>query len=94
MFKLIDESNGVEELKFQNFEDTTILEMEVVHKFKEDKIKKLQLKKVNLEEDVQGLKDELCQMRIAFTKSSTIEKKLFMALCASCIAFVVIYFLK
>ncbi|KAL2896113.1 DNA topoisomerase 3-alpha, partial [Bienertia sinuspersici] len=65
MFKLIDGSNVAEELQSQ------LLEMEVVQKFKDDKIKKLQSKKGSLEQELSELKSEMNQMKIDIMKAKT-----------------------
>lgn len=95
MFKLIDGTNAIEELQIQLFEkDTTIAEMEVVMKFNDDKIKKLQRKKGSLEEEVRGLRDELSQSRVDIMKAKTDRKNLQLALIVVCVLFISMYCVK
>ncbi|KAL2925594.1 DNA topoisomerase 3-alpha [Bienertia sinuspersici] len=74
-----------------NLEKETIIhEMEAELKTKDEKIKKLQLKKENLEEDVQEMKFEVSCTRIELIKSARNEKNLMIALVLSWLFFVII----
>ncbi|KAL2940168.1 Nuclear mitotic apparatus protein 1 [Bienertia sinuspersici] len=88
MFKLIDGSNVAEELQSQ------LLEMEVVQKFKDDKIKKLQSKKGSLEQELSELKCEMNQMKIDIIKANTDAANLKLALFVVCVLFMIMYCLK
>ncbi|KAL2940636.1 Protein CIP2A-like protein [Bienertia sinuspersici] len=95
MFKLIDGSNDVEDLQVQLLEkNTTIAEMEVVQKLKDDKIKKLQKKKGSLEEEVNVLKCEMSKLKIDMVKEKTIKANLQLALVAVFVFFIIMYYLK
>ncbi|KAL2930645.1 DNA topoisomerase 3-alpha [Bienertia sinuspersici] len=82
MFKLIGGNNvDVKDLQFRLLEkDTTIAELEMIHKFRDDKINKLQLKKEKLEEEVKELHNENCKLRMDLMKSATNEKNMFLGL--------------
>lgn len=71
--------------------DTIILEMEVEQKIRDEKIKKLQLKKGNLEEELKDMKNEVFQMKSEIMDCSRNEKNLYMALFISWLLFVVVY---
>ncbi|KAL2897554.1 Protein CIP2A-like protein [Bienertia sinuspersici] len=94
MFKLIDGSNDVEDLQVQLLEkNTTIAEMEVVQKLKDDKIKKLQ-KKGSLEEELNGLKCEMSKLKVDMVKEKTIKANLQLALVIVFVFFIIMYYLK
>ncbi|KAL2905841.1 DNA topoisomerase 3-alpha [Bienertia sinuspersici] len=63
-----------------NKKNTTIAEMEVVQKLKDDKIKKLQKKKGSLEEELNGLKCEMSKLKVDMVKEKTIKANLQLAL--------------
>ncbi|KAL2922517.1 DNA topoisomerase 3-alpha [Bienertia sinuspersici] len=95
MFKLIDGSNDVEDLQVQLLEkNTTIAEMEVVHKLKDDKIKKLQKKKGSLEEELNVLKCEMSKLKVDMVKENTIKANLQLALVIVYVFFIIMYYLK
>ncbi|XP_056688228.1 uncharacterized protein [Spinacia oleracea] len=95
-FRWIPDNNKLDNLQLQILEaNTTIAQMEYEKKLMEEKIKKLQTKKDNLEEDVQEMKNELCQMRIEMMKSSRNERNGTMALYFSWFFFsLVVFWLK
>ncbi|KAL2937815.1 Endonuclease 8-like 3 [Bienertia sinuspersici] len=80
IFKLIDGNNDVEGLQVQLLENTTIAEMEVVQKLKDDKIKKLQKKKGSLEGELNGLKCEMSKLKVDMVKENTVKANLQLAL--------------
>uniref|UniRef100_A0A803LC25 Uncharacterized protein n=1 Tax=Chenopodium quinoa TaxID=63459 RepID=A0A803LC25_CHEQI len=65
--------------------------MEVEQKIRDEKIKKLQLKKQNLEEELKDMKNEVFQMKSEIMNCSRNERNLYMALFVSWIVFVVVY---
>ncbi|XP_021767562.1 uncharacterized protein LOC110731963 [Chenopodium quinoa] len=78
----------VDDLWFQLFEkETTIAELEIHKKMLEDKVKRVQLKKENLEEDLQELKGETSQLRIELMKSARNERNFSLALILSWVLF-------
>ncbi|KAL2921267.1 DNA topoisomerase 3-alpha [Bienertia sinuspersici] len=95
MFKLIDGSNDVEDLQVQLLEkNTTIAEMEVVQKLKDDKIKKLQKKKGSLEEELNVLNCEISKLKVDMVKEKTIKANLQLALVIVFVFFIIMYYLK
>lgn len=66
--------------------------MEYEKKLLEEKIRKLQIKKENLEEDAHEMKNELCEMRIELMKSSRNERNCTMALYLSWVIFALVVF--
>ncbi|KAL2904994.1 Serine--tRNA ligase, partial [Bienertia sinuspersici] len=60
--------------------ETTIVEIEHEKSSMDEKIKKLQIKKENVEEELQELKFEPSQVRIGLMKSARNERNLSMAL--------------
>ncbi|KAL2943247.1 Protein CIP2A-like protein [Bienertia sinuspersici] len=95
MFKLIDGSNDVKDLEVQLLEkNTTIAEMEVVQKLKDDKIKKLQKKKGSLEEELNVLKCEMSKLKVDMVKEKTIKANLQLALVIVFVFFIIMYYLK
>uniref|UniRef100_A0A803LVE6 GRF-type domain-containing protein n=1 Tax=Chenopodium quinoa TaxID=63459 RepID=A0A803LVE6_CHEQI len=87
-FKWIGVRDEVDDLRFQLFEkETTITELEMHKQMLEDKVKRVQLKKENLEEDVQELKGEVSQMRIELMKSARNERNFSLALVLSWVLF-------
>ncbi|KAL2927148.1 Microtubule-associated tumor suppressor 1-like protein [Bienertia sinuspersici] len=95
MFKLIDGSNDVEDLQVQLLEkNTTIAEMEVVHKLKDDKIKKLLNKKGSLEDELNVLKCEMSKLKVDMVKEKTIKANLQLALVIVFVFFIIMYYLK
>ncbi|KAL2935242.1 DNA topoisomerase 3-alpha, partial [Bienertia sinuspersici] len=96
MFKLIDGNNvDVEDLQFRLLEkDTTIAELEMIQKFRDDKINKLQLKKEKLEEELKELHNENCKLRMDLMKSTTNEKNMFLGLIVFLILVIVVYIFK
>ncbi|KAL2904241.1 Protein CIP2A-like protein, partial [Bienertia sinuspersici] len=95
MFKLIDGSNDAKDLQVQLLEkNTTIAEMEVVQKLKDDKIKKLQKKKGSLEEELNVLNCEIIKLKVDMVKEKTIKANLQLALVIVFVFFIIIYYLK
>ncbi|KAL2904680.1 Protein CIP2A-like protein [Bienertia sinuspersici] len=93
--RLIDGRNDVEDLQVQLLEkNTTIAEMEVVQKLKDDKIKKLQKKKGSLEEELNGLKCEMSKLKVDMVKEKTIKANLQLALVIVFVFFIIMYYLK
>ncbi|KAL2898226.1 DNA topoisomerase 3-alpha [Bienertia sinuspersici] len=88
MFKLINGTNVAEELQSQ------LLEMEVVQKFKDDKIKKLQSNKGSLEQELGEMRCEMNQVKIDIMKSNTDIVNLKLDLFAVCVLFIIMYCLK
>uniref|UniRef100_A0A803M6Z0 GRF-type domain-containing protein n=1 Tax=Chenopodium quinoa TaxID=63459 RepID=A0A803M6Z0_CHEQI len=85
--KWVDCTNG-DDLRFQIFErETTIAELEMQKSMLEDKVKRLQGKKGNFEEEVQEMKAEVSQLRIELMRSSRNEYNLTMALFCSWLFF-------
>ncbi|XP_010687375.1 uncharacterized protein LOC104901482 [Beta vulgaris subsp. vulgaris] len=85
-----EQGSEVDDLRFQIFEkETTLTEMEYEKSLMAEKIKKLQLKKDNLEEDMQEMKFELSQLRIEVLKMSRNEKNLTLALFVSWLVFAI-----
>ncbi|XP_056690827.1 uncharacterized protein [Spinacia oleracea] len=90
---ILPDNNELDHLQLKIFEaNTTIAEMEYDKKLMEEKIKKLQTKKDNMEEDVQEMKNELCQMRIELMKSPRNERNCTMALYFSWVFFALLVF--
>uniref|UniRef100_A0A803N1P5 GRF-type domain-containing protein n=1 Tax=Chenopodium quinoa TaxID=63459 RepID=A0A803N1P5_CHEQI len=94
--KWVDCNPVEEDLCFQIFEkDTTIAEMELHMSSFEDRVKKLEVKKLKLEDLVKELKKELCQLRMQLVKASRTETQLLMALFFSWLLFgIVVVYLK
>uniref|UniRef100_A0A803NBA8 GRF-type domain-containing protein n=1 Tax=Chenopodium quinoa TaxID=63459 RepID=A0A803NBA8_CHEQI len=91
-FKWVNEQIDMEEQQMKLLEkDTLLLEMEVEQKIRDEKIKKLQLKKQNLEEELKDMKNEVFQMKSEIMNRSRNERNLYMALFVSWIVFVVVY---
>uniref|UniRef100_A0A803LXR8 GRF-type domain-containing protein n=1 Tax=Chenopodium quinoa TaxID=63459 RepID=A0A803LXR8_CHEQI len=91
-FKWVNEHTDLEEQQMKLLEkDTIILEIEVEQKIRDEKIKKLQLKKGNLEEELKDMKNEVFQMKSEIMDCSRNEKNLYMALFISWLLFVVVY---
>ncbi|XP_056684884.1 uncharacterized protein [Spinacia oleracea] len=95
-FRWVPENNAIEDLQFQVLEkDTTISELEYDKKLLEEKLKKVQLKKDNLEEDIHEMKNEVCELRIEVMRAIRNEKNYSMALMYSCLLFAfVLFYLK
>lgn len=90
MFKPIDGMDVVEDLRFRLLEkDTAIAELEMLMKFKDEKIKKLQLKKETLEEGTKELNTEVCKLKMEVLRLTTNQKNLLMALFVVLIAVLV-----
>uniref|UniRef100_A0A803M6I6 GRF-type domain-containing protein n=1 Tax=Chenopodium quinoa TaxID=63459 RepID=A0A803M6I6_CHEQI len=93
MFRWVNQSNPMEDLQYHVLEkETRICELEYKQQCKDDKIKRLQLKKDNLEEDVQEMKNEVYAMHVEMMNCSRNEKNLSMALVFSWIFFAVVLF--
>uniref|UniRef100_A0A803MSR0 Transmembrane protein n=1 Tax=Chenopodium quinoa TaxID=63459 RepID=A0A803MSR0_CHEQI len=92
----VNQSNPMEDLQYHVLEkETRICELEYEKQCKDDKIKRLQSKKDNLEEDVQEMKNEVYAMRVEMKNCSRNEKNLSMALVFSWIFLsVVLFYLK
>uniref|UniRef100_A0A803MN26 Uncharacterized protein n=1 Tax=Chenopodium quinoa TaxID=63459 RepID=A0A803MN26_CHEQI len=74
MFRWINQSNPMEDLQYHVLEkETRICELEYEQQCRDDKIKRLQLKKDNLKEDVQEIKNEVYAMRVEMMKCSRNE---------------------
>ncbi|XP_021741108.1 uncharacterized protein LOC110707384 [Chenopodium quinoa] len=92
----VDQSNPMEDLQYHVLEkETRICELEYELQCRDDKIKILQLKKDNLEEDVQEMKNEVYAMWVEMMKCSRNKNNISMALVFSWIFFaVVLFYLK
>ncbi|KAL2924860.1 DNA topoisomerase 3-alpha [Bienertia sinuspersici] len=94
MFRWVNQSINLDDYAMKILEKETIIhEMEAELKTKDEKIKKLQLNKENLEEDVQEMKFEVSCTRIELIKSARNEKNLMIALVLSWLFFVIILLL-
>lgn len=93
-FKWVNEQAEMEDYEVKLLEKETIIgELQVEQKIAHEKIKKLQLKKGKLEEDIIGLKNEIVVMKIDLMKCGRNEKTLYLALLFSWLLFGVVIFL-
>lgn len=94
-FKLIDDKNVVDDLHYNVLEkDTRIVELEMIQKFNEDKIRELELKKGSLEVEVKELKTEMWQLKMDVMKSTTNLKHMCFGFFVAFVMFVIFYCLK
>ncbi|XP_021713983.1 uncharacterized protein LOC110736775 [Chenopodium quinoa] len=93
-FKWVNEQAEMEDYEVKLLEKETVIgELQVEQKIAHEKIKKLQLKKGKLEEDIIGLKNEIVVMKIDLMKCGRNEKTLYLALLFSWLLFGVVIFL-